>query len=60
MQLTSQLSLSELLAIFQGNLGAVTGLNSKFKNVLLNKKLKGNDTTSTRKELIEKEAEKLK
>lgn len=49
MQLTSQLSLSEMLAIFQGNFGAVQGMSRKFKKVLLDKKLKGEDTPAKRK-----------
>ena len=60
MQLTSQLSLAEMLAIFQGNFGAVQGINKKFKNVLLDKRLKGDDTPAKRKQLIETEGEKLK
>ena len=34
-QLTSQLSLVEILALMQGNFGAIQGLNMKLKNVLL-------------------------
>lgn len=60
MQLTSQLSLAEMLAIFQGNFGAVQGINRKFKNVLLDKRLKKDDTPAKRKQLIESEGEKLK
>lgn len=60
MQLTSQLSLAEMLAVFQGNFGAVQGMNRKFKKVLLDKKLKGEDTPAKRKQLIDSEGEKLK
>lgn len=59
MSLTSQLSLTELLALMQGNFGAVSGLHTKFKSVLI-KKMGGQDTPEKRKELIEKEAEKFK
>ena len=45
--------------MMQGNFGAVSGLHTKFKSVLI-KKMGGQDTPEKRKELIEKEAEKFK
>lgn len=58
MQLTSQLSLSEMLALMQGNLGAITGLHKKLKDILL-KKMNQEDTPAKRKELAEGEAKKF-
>ena len=49
MQMTSQLSLTEMLAVFQGNFGAVQGMTRKLKKVLLEKRLKGEDTSVSRK-----------
>jgi hypothetical protein len=43
MQLTSQLSMTELLALMQGNFGAIQGMNNRMKTVLL-KKMEGIDT----------------
>jgi hypothetical protein len=43
MQLTSQLSMTELLALMQGNFGAIQGMNKRLKKVLL-KKMGGKDT----------------
>ena len=60
MQMTSQLSLTEMLAVFQGNFGAVQGMTRKLKKVLLEKRLKGEDTSVSRKQLIESEGDKLK
>ena len=59
MQLTSSLSLAEMLAVMQGNLGAIQGLNQKLRNILLNK-MDGVDTPDKRRELAEGEAEKFK
>jgi hypothetical protein len=52
MQLTSQLSLTELLALMQGNFGAVNGIHRKFKPILL-KRMGGEDTPQKRKLLID-------
>lgn len=49
-----------MLAIFQGNFGAVQGMNKKLKKVLLEKKLKGDDSPASRKKLTDVEGEKLK
>jgi len=43
MQLTSQLSLTELLAVMQGNFGAIQGMHRKLKTVLI-KKMGGEDS----------------
>jgi hypothetical protein len=59
MQLTSSLSLAEMLAVMQGNLGAIQGLNQKLRNILLSK-MDGVDTPDKRRELAEGEAEKFK
>ncbi len=59
MKLTSQLSLTELLALMQGNFGAVNGIHRKFKPILL-KRMGGEDTPYKRKLLIEQESEKFK
>ena len=58
-KLTSQLSISEMLAIFQGNLGAVQGLSRKLKNVLLDE-LDNEDTPEKRRLLATREGDKFK
>lgn len=54
-QLTSSLSLSEMLALMQGNLAAITGLHSKLRAVLLKKMEGGVDSQNNRKALAEGE-----
>lgn len=58
MQLTSQLSLVEMLGLMQGNFGAIQGLSRKLKDTL--QKNVGTDTPDNRKKLANKEADKLK
>ena len=57
-QLTSSLSLTEMLALMQGNLGAISGMSKKLKTVLL-KKIEL-DTAEKRKALAQGEADKFK
>ena len=59
MQMTSQLSLSEMLAIFQGNLDVIQGLHPRLKALLI-KKMGGVDTPDKRTILTWNEAEKFK
>eukprot|EP00347_Sterkiella_histriomuscorum_P022410 403338593 len=59
LQLTSQLSLQEMLAIMQSNFGALQGMYRKLKNVLI-KNMNNQDTPENRKALAEKEGAKLK
>lgn len=59
LQLTSQLSLTELLAIMQGNFGAIEGMNRKLKDLLM-KQMNQQDTAENRKKLADKEATKFK
>ena len=59
MQLTSQLSLTELLALMQGNLGAITGMNQKLRNVVM-KKMGDEDTPEKRRSAASQEADKFK
>lgn len=59
MQLTSSLSLSEMLAVMQGNLGAITGLNQKLRTILL-KKLGNEDSAQRRQQVAMEEAAKFK
>jgi C4-type Zn-finger protein len=49
----------ELLALMQGNFGAIEGINRKFKQVLL-KRMGGQDTEEKRKELAQVEGDRLK
>lgn len=48
-----------MLALMQGNLGAISGLNTKLKAVLT-RIMGGTDTPQKRKEIVEQEAAKLK
>lgn len=58
-QLTSALSLTDMLAIMQGNIGAIQGLGKKLQSVLI-KKMGGSDTPDKRKALAQGEADKFK
>jgi len=59
MQLTSQLSLTEMLAVMQGNFGAIQGVHRKLKTVLM-KRMGGQDDPIKRKKLVEEESAKFK
>ena len=48
-----------MLALMQGNLGAITGIHRRFRDVLI-KYMGGADTPDARKQLTEAESEKLK
>ena len=48
-----------MLALMQGNFGAISGLNSKMRKVLM-QKMNQVDTAENRKRLVDAEAEKFK
>jgi hypothetical protein len=58
-QLTSSLSPFEMMALMQGNLSAIQGINQKLKTVLI-KRMGGQDSQQKRKTLVETEATKFK